>query len=101
MMPREIGDGSHSILEYRENYKQAALEKGGTILFEEQGYLTFNLPGDDGSTTWCEVHIWNKSQQDIHIIVGSWVQEEPDLWAGGNESHPGQRRPCSALRHPF
>ena len=61
-------DGSHSILEYRENYKQAALEKSGTILFEEQGYLTFNLPGDDGSTTWCEVHIWNKSQQDIRVI---------------------------------
>jgi len=61
-------DGSHSILEYRENYKQAALEKGGTILFEDQGYLTFTLPGDDGSTTWCEVHIWNKSQQDLRII---------------------------------
>ena len=61
-------DGSHSILEYRENYKQAALEKGGTVLFEDGGYLTFTLPGDDGSTTWCEVHIWNKSQQDIRVI---------------------------------
>ncbi len=61
-------DGSHSILEYRENYKQAALEKDGEILYENQGYLTFTLPGDDGSTTWCEVHIWNKSQQDIRVI---------------------------------
>lgn len=61
-------DGSHSVLEYRENYKQAALEKGGAILFEDQGNLTFTLPGDDGSTTWCEVHIWNKSQQDLRII---------------------------------
>ena len=61
-------DGSHSILEYRENYKQAALEKDGTILYENQGYLTFTLPGDDGSTTWCEIHIWNKSQQDICVI---------------------------------
>ena len=61
-------DGSHSILEYRENYKQAALEKDGEILYENQGYLTFTLPGDDGSKTWCEVHIWNKSQQDIRII---------------------------------
>jgi outer membrane protein OmpA-like peptidoglycan-associated protein len=61
-------DGTHSILEYRENYKQAALEKGGTIHFEDGGYLTFTLPGDDGSTTWCEVHIWNKSQQDIRVI---------------------------------
>ena len=61
-------DGSHSILEYRENYKQAALEKDGQILYENQGYLTFTLPGDNGSITWCEVHIWNKSQQDIRII---------------------------------
>ncbi len=61
-------DASHSVLEYRENYKQAALEKGGTILYEEQGYLTFTLPGDDGSTTWCEVHLWNKSMQDLRII---------------------------------
>jgi len=61
-------DSSHSILEYRENYKQAAIEKGGTILYENGGYLTFILPGDNGSTTWCEVHIWNKSQQDIRVI---------------------------------
>jgi outer membrane protein OmpA-like peptidoglycan-associated protein len=61
-------DGSHSVLEYRENYKQSALEKSGTILYENGGYLTFTLPGDDGSTTWCEVHIWNKSMQDLRII---------------------------------
>ena len=61
-------DASHSILEYRENYKQAALENGGTILYENQGYLTFTLPGDDGSETWCEAHIWNKSMQDLRII---------------------------------
>lgn len=61
-------DASHSVLEYRENYKQAALEKGGTILYENQGWLTFILPGDDGSETWCMVHIWNKSQQDLRII---------------------------------
>lgn len=61
-------DASHSVLEYRMNYKQAALEKGGTILYENQGYLTFTLPGDDGSTTWCEVQIWNKSMQDLRII---------------------------------
>ena len=61
-------DGSHSIVEYRENYKQAAQEKGGEILYENQGMLTFTLPGDDGSTTWCEVNIWNKSQQDLRII---------------------------------
>lgn len=59
---------SHAILEYRQNYKQAALEKGGTVLYENQGSLTFTLPGDDGSTTWCEVQVWNKSMQDLRII---------------------------------
>ena len=63
-----FNDKSHSILEYRENYKQAALEKGGSVLYEKEGYLTFTLPGDDGGTTWCEVHIWNFSQQDLRII---------------------------------
>lgn len=61
-------DKSHSILEYRENYKHAALEKGGTILYEKEGYLTFTLPGEGGGKTWCEVHIWNYSQQDLRII---------------------------------
>jgi len=60
-------DKTHSVLEYRENYKQAALEQGGEILFEDGGYLTFRLPGD-GVRTWCEVHIWNYSQQDLRII---------------------------------
>ncbi len=69
-------DKSHSILEYRENYKRAAMEKGGTILYENQGYLTFTLPGDDGSTTWCEVHIWNDSNQNLNIIeVAPMVQQ--------------------------
>jgi len=68
-------DSSHSILEYRENYKRAALEKGGTILYENQGYLTFTLPGDDGSTTWVEVHVWNRSNQHLQIIeVAPMVQ---------------------------
>jgi len=60
-------DKSHSVLEYRENYKRAALEQGGEVLYENGGYLTFRLPGD-GVRTWCEVHIWNFSQQDLRII---------------------------------
>jgi outer membrane protein OmpA-like peptidoglycan-associated protein len=61
-------DASRSILEYRENYKAAALENGATILYENQGYLTFRLPGDGGSETWCQVHISNKSMQELQII---------------------------------
>lgn len=62
-------DKTHSVLEYKENYKQAALEQDGEILFDEGGYLTFTLPGDvESSKTWVEVHIWNYSQQDIRIV---------------------------------
>ncbi len=61
-------DKTHAPLEYIENYKQAALEKGGEILFEDQSYLTFTLPNEDGGRTWCEMHIWNKAQQDLRII---------------------------------
>ncbi|MBN2565804.1 MAG: OmpA family protein [Candidatus Eisenbacteria bacterium] len=62
-------DKTHSTLEYKENYKQAALEQGGEVLFDDGGYVTFTLPGEGGAgKTWVEVHIWNYSQQDIRII---------------------------------
>lgn len=64
-----FADKTHSTLEYKENYKQAALEQGGEILLDDGGYVTFTLPGDSGAgKTWVEVHIWNYSQQDIRII---------------------------------
>lgn len=44
-----------SNLEFRENYKNAALEKGGEILDEEGGVLDFRIPKDDGGYTWCKV----------------------------------------------
>ena len=55
------------MLEYIENYRQAALEQGGEVLYQNGGYLTFRLPGD-GVRTWVEVHVWNHSQQDLRII---------------------------------
>jgi len=45
-----------SALEYLENYRQAALENGGKVVFEDRGSLVFTLPRDDGGTTWCEVN---------------------------------------------
>ena len=41
-----------SRLEIAENYKAAALEKGGTLLYEVNGKLTFTLPMNNGSTLW-------------------------------------------------
>ena len=66
---------SHSVVEYRENYRRAALEKGGKILYENEGYLTFTLPGEDGSTTWVQLHVLNYSHQTLDIIeVAPMVQ---------------------------
>jgi outer membrane protein OmpA-like peptidoglycan-associated protein len=70
-----FADRSRSILEYRENYKRAALERGGSILYEREGRLTFTLPGEDGSTTWCHVYVSNGSAQELFIIeVAPMVQ---------------------------
>jgi outer membrane protein OmpA-like peptidoglycan-associated protein len=44
-----------SVLEFFENFKQAALEMGGKVVYEDTGYLVFTLPKDDGGTTWCEI----------------------------------------------
>jgi OOP family OmpA-OmpF porin len=58
-----------SNLEFRENYKNAALEKGGEILDDEGGMLDFKIPKDDGGYTWCRVNpIANQGQVWLHII---------------------------------
>ncbi|MBN2107545.1 MAG: OmpA family protein [Deltaproteobacteria bacterium] len=44
-----------SKLEFFENFKAAALEKGGAVLYEDASFLVFTIPRDDGGTTWCEV----------------------------------------------
>ncbi len=44
-----------------QNYKKAALEKGGRILFEAVYQLTFTLPRQDGGTTWAYLSAGNGS----------------------------------------
>jgi outer membrane protein OmpA-like peptidoglycan-associated protein len=45
-----------SQLEYFENFKAAALEKGGEIKWEDRHYgLVFTIPREDGGITWCRV----------------------------------------------
>jgi OmpA-OmpF porin, OOP family len=45
-----------SQVEYYENFKAAALERGGTIKWEDTHYgLVFTLPREDGGITWCRV----------------------------------------------
>lgn len=50
-------DESTSAVEILENYKNAAREKGGEILFEDayQGYLTFTVPPEEGGLLWAYI----------------------------------------------
>ncbi|MFQ5865339.1 MAG: OmpA family protein [bacterium] len=50
-----------------QNYKSAALEKGGEILYEAGYLLTFTLPRKDGGTTWTYLSAGNGSY-DLYII---------------------------------
>ena len=44
-----------SALEFFENYKNAAIEKGGEVLYEDSGILDIRIPRDDGGSTWCQI----------------------------------------------
>ena len=44
-----------STVEFLENYKNAALEKGGEVLWEDRGVLDIRIPRDDGGNTYCQI----------------------------------------------
>ena len=47
-----------SQVEYFENYKAAALERGGTVKWEDRHHgLVFTIPREDGGITWCHVQV--------------------------------------------
>lgn len=53
--------------EITENYRKAALEKGGSILYAAGYALTFTLPRKDGGITWAYLVAGNGSY-DLYII---------------------------------
>jgi outer membrane protein OmpA-like peptidoglycan-associated protein len=55
-------DRKYSELEIIENYKQAALEKGGQILREDEPKLDFTVPFS-GGTIWVHLHAWENSYE--------------------------------------
>ena len=55
--------------EYFENYKTAAFEKGGEVVYEDQGNLIFTIPRDDGGKTWCKVNVAANLGQQYLLIV--------------------------------
>lgn len=59
-----------SQLEYFENFKSAALEKGGSIMWEDRHYgLVFTIPREDGGVTWCRVQISVSAARTILDII--------------------------------
>jgi OmpA-OmpF porin, OOP family len=48
-----------SRLDIIENYRSAALEKGGRILSRDDAILDFSVPLPEGGTSWVHLHTWN------------------------------------------
>jgi outer membrane protein OmpA-like peptidoglycan-associated protein len=63
-----------SVADILENYKSAALEKGGNIEYENlhNGFLTFTLPREEGGLTWCYIEA-----SPGHY--GLWIIDEKDF----------------------
>lgn len=58
-----------SKLEFFENYRTAAEEKGGRVVFEDVGQMVLTIPRDDGGITWLRVAgSAGLGQQDLIII---------------------------------
>ncbi|MDD4356636.1 MAG: OmpA family protein [Smithellaceae bacterium] len=58
-----------SKLEFFENYKAAAKEKGGQEVYEDAGQLVITIPRDDGGVTWLKVSgSAGLGQQDLIIV---------------------------------
>ncbi len=58
-----------SKLEFFENYKAAAEEKGGQVVFEDGGRMVISIPREDGGVTWLQVSgNAGLGQQDLVII---------------------------------
>ncbi len=51
-----------------ENYKAAAQEKGGTILYENSDRVVFTLPTPEGGTLWVEVNHGGGSDYFLYIV---------------------------------
>lgn len=58
-----------STAEFLENYKTAALEKGGKVVYEDRGQVVFTLPREDGGQTWCRVAPSANLGQQYLIII--------------------------------
>lgn len=59
-----------SQVEYFENFKAAAVERGGSIKWEDNHYgLVFTIPREDGGITWCRVQTSVSAGRTILDII--------------------------------
>ncbi len=61
-------DRSHSVLEYKENYKSEALKHNGQVKYDKGNELVFTIPDEKGGTTWAHLFITNGCQQNLVIV---------------------------------
>ncbi|HHO75928.1 MAG TPA: OmpA family protein [Deltaproteobacteria bacterium] len=55
--------------EFLENYRVAAKEKGGQVVWEDRGVVVLTIPREDGGITWLQVQpSANLGQQYLHIV---------------------------------
>jgi len=68
---REDGSRNTDIsrVEYFENYKAAALDKGGEIKWEDSRGLVFTIPREDGGVTWCRVEVSVGAGSNTLVII--------------------------------
>lgn len=58
-----------STVEFLENYKNAAKEKGGQVVWEDKGLIVLTIPREDGGTTWLQVQpTASLGQQYVNIV---------------------------------
>jgi len=58
-----------STLEFIENFKTAAKEKGGRVVCEDRGLVVLTIPREDGGMTWLQVQpVSNLGQQYLYIV---------------------------------
>lgn len=58
-----------STAEFLENYRVAAEEKGGQVVWEDRGIIVLTIPREDGGMTWFQVQPASNMGQQYLIIV--------------------------------
>jgi OOP family OmpA-OmpF porin len=58
-----------SKIEFFQNFKNAAMEAGGEIIYQDAIYLQFRIPKDDGGYSWCQISTVPDLGQIYMVIV--------------------------------